>query len=82
MTEQTTKTKKRMKGKVVSDKMDKTVVVLVDRLVKHPKLGKYIKQSKRYKAHDEGNTRTVGEYVTIEECVPVSKDKHFKVIND
>ena len=80
MTLTATKTAKRLKGKVVSDRMDKTVVVLVDRLVKHPKVGKYIKVSKKFKAHDEANTYKMGDVVVIEECRPISKDKHFKVI--
>lgn len=73
-------TAKRMKGTVVSDRMDKTVVVLVERLVKHPKIGKYVKVSKKYKAHDEVNAYKVGDAVIIEECRPLSKDKHFKVL--
>ena len=80
MIETATKTAKRLKGKVISDRMDKTVVVLVDRLVKHPKVGKYIKVSKKYKAHDEANTFKMGDVVMIEECHPISKDKHFRVV--
>lgn len=72
--------KKTLKGIVVSDKMSKTIVVMVNRLVKHPKYGKYMKVSKRYKAHDETNAHKVGDKVIIEECRPISKDKHFKVI--
>ncbi|MBI2046416.1 MAG: 30S ribosomal protein S17 [Parcubacteria group bacterium] len=71
---------KRLRGVVVSDKMDKTVVVLVNRFVKHPKYQKYIKQSKKYKAHDEENKHKVGDTVEIEETRPLSKDKHFKVL--
>ena len=69
-----------MKGVVVSDKMDKTVVVSVTRFVKHPKYQKFQKISKRFKAHDENNVKKVGDTVTIEETRPISKDKHFKVI--
>jgi small subunit ribosomal protein S17 len=69
-----------LKGIVVSDKMDKTVVVLVSRFVEHPKYKKRIKKSKRYKAHDEKNEKKVGDAVLIEETKPMSKDKHFKVI--
>lgn len=65
---------------VMSDKMKDTIVVKVERFVKHPKYGKYQKHAKRYKAHDPGNTRKIGEKVQIEECRPISKDKHFKVI--
>lgn len=72
--------KKTLKGVVVSDKMQKTVVVEVGRFVKHPKYGKYMKQSKKYKAHDEENTYKVGDKVSIEETRPISKDKTFKVV--
>lgn len=77
----TTKTtnKKTLKGTVVSDKMDKTVVVLVERYVKHPKYQKYQTLSKKYKAHDEENVYKVGDIVMIEETMPISKDKHFRV---
>lgn len=74
------KTPKKLRGSVVSDKMDKTVVVLVDRFVKHPKYGKYQKVSKKYKVHDAENKCKIGDKVTIEECKPLSKDKSFRVI--
>jgi small subunit ribosomal protein S17 len=73
------KKKKVFKGKVVSDKMDKTVVVLVERYVKHQKYGKFMNLTKRYKAHDETNAFKVGDVVEIEETRPISKDKTFKV---
>ncbi|MBI5004884.1 MAG: 30S ribosomal protein S17 [Candidatus Lloydbacteria bacterium] len=73
-------TGKRLRGVVVSDKMDKTIVVLVNRFVEHPKYKKRVKQSKKYKAHDEANTYKVGDMVEIEETRPLSKDKHFKVV--
>lgn len=69
-----------LKGVVTSDKMDKTVVVSVTRFVEHSKYGKRIKKSKKYKAHDESNTKKIGDVVEIEETRPMSKDKHFKVI--
>lgn len=72
--------RKTLRGVVVSDKMNKTVVVLVNRYVKHPKYHKYQKVSKRYKAHDEQNTTKVGDQVTIRECRPISKDKHFEIV--
>ncbi|MDD5033026.1 MAG: 30S ribosomal protein S17 [Candidatus Pacebacteria bacterium] len=72
--------RKKLKGEVVSDKMDKTVVVLVSRLVKNKKYGKYIKRSKKHKVHDEKNEYKIGDKVIIEECRPLSKDKHFKII--
>ena len=70
-----------LKGVVVSDKMDKTVVVSVSRFVKHPLYGKFYKVSKKYKAHDEGNVYKIGDKVEIVETRPISKDKRFKVIN-
>jgi small subunit ribosomal protein S17 len=72
--------RKTLRGTVVSDKMDKTVVVLVQRFVKHPKYQKYQKVSKKYKAHDENNTAKVGDTVTIRECRPMSKDKTFELV--
>tara|TARA_Y100000031_G_C7960748_1_gene265845 strand:- start:237 stop:485 length:249 start_codon:yes stop_codon:yes gene_type:complete len=77
--EKTQKNIKKFKGVVVSDKMDKTVTVLVERFVKHPKYKKYVKKSKRYKAHDESNEYKEGDRITIEECKPISKDKRFCV---
>ena len=69
-----------LKGVVVSDKMDKTVVVSVSRFVEHPKYKKRIKISKKYKAHDETNSKKIGDKVEIEETRPMSKDKHFRVV--
>lgn len=80
MTEESTK-KQRLTGTVVSDKMDKTVVVKVEVRKRHPKYHKSYKISKRYKAHDEENIYKVGEKVVIESVRPISKDKKFKVIN-
>lgn len=74
------KTPKRLHGVVVSDKSHKTVIVLVNRFIKHPKYKKYVQRGKKYKAHDEGKTHKIGDKVTIEECRPISKDKHFKVL--
>ena len=74
------KSNKILKGVVTSDKMDKTVVVLVTRFVEHKKYGKRIKKTKKYKAHDENNSKKVGDVVEIEETKPISKEKHFKVI--
>jgi small subunit ribosomal protein S17 len=69
-----------LKGVVVGDKMDKTVVVSVSRFIKHPLYGKFYKVSKKYKAHDEGNKYKVGDNVEIVETRPISKDKTFKVL--
>jgi len=72
--------KRVLTGTVVSDKTDKTVVVLVERKVKHPLYGKIIRRSKKYHAHDEGNTFKEGETVRIEECKPISKLKTWRVL--
>ena len=65
-------------GKVVSDKMDKTVVVLVERRVTHPLYGKVVKKTKKFHAHDENNEYKVGDVVEISECRPISKTKTWK----
>jgi len=69
-----------LKGVVVSNKMKDTVVVLVERFVKHPRYGKYIQRRKRYKAHDGGNTLEIGTKVSIQETKPISKEKRHIVI--
>jgi small subunit ribosomal protein S17 len=66
-------------GTVTSDKMEKTVVVTVQRTTRHPLYGKVIKVSKKYKAHNEDNVAKVGDMVRIRECRPISKDKKFFV---
>ena len=71
--------KKQFIGIVVSDKMDKTVVVMVERLVKHPLYGKYIKRRKKYMAHDENNECRIGDKVLIEETRPLSRRKRWRV---
>src|SRR4029450_5937377 len=73
--------KRVLTGTVVSDKGDKTVVVRVERRVKHPLYGKIIKLSKKYHAHDEANAYKSGEQVRIQECAPVSKLKSWEVID-
>ncbi|AQR75398.1 30S ribosomal protein S17 [Sphingomonas sp. LM7] len=72
--------KRVLTGNIVSDKGDKTVVVLVERKVKHPLYGKIIRRSKKYHAHDEGNEYKAGETVRIEETAPISKLKTWKVV--
>ena len=67
-------------GRVVSNKMDKTVSVLVERLVKHPVYGKYIRRSTKLLAHDENNVCNEGDVVTITSCRPYSKNKSFKLV--
>jgi small subunit ribosomal protein S17 len=71
--------RKQRAGTVVSNKMDKTVVVLVERLVKHPKYRKYLRARKKYKAHDEKNACQVGDQVEIVETRPLSRDKRWAV---
>ncbi|MFA7276795.1 MAG: 30S ribosomal protein S17 [Pseudobdellovibrionaceae bacterium] len=71
-----------LEGRIVSDKMDKTVTVLVERRTMHPIYKKYVKQSAKYAAHDEANVFRVGDVVSIEECRPISKRKCWKVITD
>lgn len=70
---------RKLKGSVVSDKMQKTVVVAVSRLKKHPKYKKYFKVTKRFKAHDEAGEYRVGDKVVIEEIRPLSKEKRWRV---
>ena len=76
---ETNKVVRALTGKVVSDKMDKTVVVLVERKVKYPIYGKVIRLSKKYHAHDEANEYGIGDIVTISECRPLSKTKSWTV---
>lgn len=79
MTE-TTSIKRTLVGRVVSDKMDKTVTVLVERRVNHPKYGKVIQLSKKYHAHNENNEAQAGDLVQIEECRPLSRTKAWRVV--
>jgi len=69
-----------LEGIVVSDKMKDTIVVKVQRFVKHPKYGKYTKIAKKFKVHDAGNTAKMGDNVRIKETRPISKDKSFEII--
>ncbi len=73
--------KRILQGTVVSDKADKTVVVLIERKVAHPVYGKIIRLSKKYHAHDEGNVVKTGDTVRIEECSPISKKKAWRVLD-
>jgi small subunit ribosomal protein S17 len=72
----------KLKGVVVSDKMDKTIVVRVDTLKAHPKYLKRYRSSKRYKVHDEENAFSVGDTVVFQECRPLSRDKHYRVLSE
>lgn len=75
-----TKTARTLNGKVVSNKMDKSVVVLVERQVKHPLYGKYMKRSTKIQAHDEQNQCSIGDLVTIQETRPISKNKSWALV--
>lgn len=75
-----TQTARTLSGKVVSNKMDKSIVVLVERQVKHPLYGKYMKRSTKIHAHDENNQCNIGDVVTIKETRPVSKTKTWALV--
>ena len=70
-----------LQGTVVSDKNNKTVIVSVERRVMHPVYKKFIRRSKRYAAHDEGNVHKIGDTVFIRECRPISKSKRWEVVS-
>lgn len=74
-----TRIRRILTGRVISDKMQKTITVLIERRVKHPKYGKYIRRSTRLHVHDESNTCREGDIVTIEECRPLSKTKAWRL---
>ncbi|WP_439135121.1 30S ribosomal protein S17 [Pseudomaricurvus sp.] len=76
----TDKLVRQVTGKVVSDKMDKTITVLIERRVKHPIYGKYVSKSSKLKAHDEKNECKAGDVVTIEESRPLSKSKSWALV--
>ncbi|AEF04804.1 30S ribosomal protein S17 [Alteromonas sp. KS69] len=78
MTEQKVRT---VQGRVVSNKMDKTITVVVERFVKHPIYGKFIKRSTKLHAHDEENVCNQGDVVTISECRPLSKSKNWTLVS-
>ncbi|MFE8072954.1 30S ribosomal protein S17 [Marinobacteraceae bacterium S3BR75-40.1] len=74
------KTARTLSGKVVSNKMEKSIVVLVERQVKHPLYGKYVKRSTKIHAHDESNECNIGDIVTIQETKPISKKKAWNLV--
>ena len=74
------KSKRILVGRVVSNKMDKTVSVSIERLIKHPEYGKYIRRSNKMMAHDEKNECNMGDRVAISECRPISKNKAWQVV--
>lgn len=73
------KTIRTLSGRVVSDKMDKTITVMVERRVRHPLYGKFVKRSTKLHVHDEDNTCGIGDTVTIRECRPISKTKSWRL---
>lgn len=79
MTEEVTKEAKTVQGVVASNKMDKTISVVVERKVKHPIYGKFIRRSKKYLAHDENNQCNEGDVVVIEASRPISKNKNWQL---
>ncbi|MGQ9842746.1 MAG: 30S ribosomal protein S17 [Spirochaetota bacterium] len=74
------KNRKQIVGKVVSNKMDKTVVVQIERMMMHPKYHKFVRKTKRVKSHDERNECSVGDIVLIEETRPLSKEKRYRLV--
>ena len=80
MTQELKSKKRILEGTVTSDKMKDTIVVKVDRYVKLPKYEKYVTISKKFKAHDAGNTKKIGDKVSIIETAPISKDKRFTLV--
>ena len=79
MTTEARKNQRQLTGRVVSEKMNKTVTVLVERQVMHPVIGKVVSRTKKYHAHSEANAAHLGDTVVIEECRPISKTKAWKV---
>jgi len=79
-TAKVSKVTRALTGRVVSDKMNKTVTVLIERRVRHPLVGKIVTRSRKYHAHSENNEYKVGDLVTIEETRPISKTKTWKVV--
>jgi small subunit ribosomal protein S17 len=77
---ETTETNRTLQGTVVSDKMDKTITVLIERKVKHPVYGKFIKRSTKVHAHDEANECKTGDTVIVEQCRPISKSKKWRLV--
>jgi len=74
------KNRKQIVGKVISNKMDKTVVVEIERMMMHPKYHKFVRKSKKVKSHDERNECSVGDIVLIEETRPLSKEKRYRLV--
>jgi len=75
------KNRRTLVGRVISDKMDKTVSVVIERLIKHPSYGKYVRRTGKIMAHDESNECKIGDRVAIAECRPISKHKAWQVVS-
>jgi small subunit ribosomal protein S17 len=75
-----TATNRTLQGRVVSDKMDKTVTVLIERRVKHPIYGKFVRRSTKVHAHDEDNSCQIGDVIVVEQCRPLSKTKKWSFV--
>jgi small subunit ribosomal protein S17 len=80
MTTDTPQTERTLSGRVISDKMDKTITVAIERLVKHPVYGKYVRRTTKLHAHDEHNECRTGDLVTIRQCRPLSKTKAWTLV--
>lgn len=80
MSEQQTESNRTLQGRVVSDKMDKSVTVAIERRVKHPIYGKFVRKSTKVHAHDENNECQVGDLVVVEQCRPLSKTKSWRFV--
>ena len=80
MTTETQKTERTLTGRVTSNKMDKTITVAIERLVKHPVYGKYVRRTTKLHAHDENNECRIGDLVTIKQCRPLSKTKTWTLV--
>lgn len=80
MSEQSARAARTIVGRVVSDKMDKSAVVMVERKVRHPLYGKYIRRSTKLHIHDENNECQIGDTVSIQECRPISKTKFWRLV--
>jgi small subunit ribosomal protein S17 len=80
MNEAVTETNRTIQGVVVSDKMDKTITVMMERKVRHPVYGKFVKRSTKVHAHDEQNVCKEGDTVIVEQCKPISKSKTWRLV--
>jgi small subunit ribosomal protein S17 len=80
MSEQAVADNRTLQGRVVSDKMDKTVTVVIERRVKHPLYGKFVRRSTKVHAHDENNECRIGDVVVVEQCRPLSKTKSWRFV--